>query len=85
MVGGKPVGYLQVWSRISPWDYHEQIDLVFRALQTWTQGLWIARKKLPRGKCQTLCLLKGFINGLSHDCHMDIDRDVLTAHFFIRR
>ena len=86
MVGGKPVGFLQVWSRISPWDYHEQIHLEFRTVQTWTQGLWIARKQTSRGKYQTLCLLKGFfINRVSHDCHIDIDRDVLTAYFFIRR
>ena len=25
-----------------------------------------------------LLCIKGFINGLSHDCHIDIDRDVST-------
>ena len=29
--GGKPVGYLQAWSRIWTWDYREQIQLAVRA------------------------------------------------------
>ena len=60
MVGGKPVGFLQVWSRISPWDYHEQIHLVLRAVQTWTQGLRIARKKTSQRKISNIVSFKGF-------------------------
>ena len=50
MVIGKPFGYLQVWSSISPWDYHEQIQLVtsFQCGADWDSGpLDCKKKKLP--------------------------------------
>ena len=41
---GKPVGYLQVWSRIWTWDYREQIQL----------AVW-ARLELGASEVQVQC------------------------------
>ena len=62
MVGGKPVGYLQVWSSSSPWDYHEQIQLVtsFQCSANWDSGSLDCKKKISQRKMSNIVSFKGF-------------------------
>lgn len=52
MVIGKPFGYLKVWLSISPWDYHEQIQLVtsFQCSVDWDSGPLDCKKKNSQRK-----------------------------------
>ena len=44
LLGGKPVGYLQAWSRIWTWEYRQQIQLAVRAgRQLGASGLQVQR------------------------------------------
>ena len=85
MVIGKPFGYLQVWLSISPWDCHEQIQLVtsFQCGADWDSGPLDCKKKNSQRKMSNIVSFN--VNCLSHDCDIDIDHVILTAYFFIRR
>ena len=77
-----PSGRIKVgrWNERAQWKGVTQ----WTGIKFWTTDQRDGKRRLvgnvKRKSGKWVMSLKGFVNRFSHDCHIDIDRDVSTAH-----